>query len=124
MRKPSRKTLKAKLDKICSEIVRKRGRCQICGKKKNLQCAHIFGRRFLNTRWDLDNLLCLCPNCHINLAHQKPLLFAEFVRNILGEEKYNLLKESHYQLYKPSIFDLEIKLDVLKKMVGACGVVT
>ncbi len=116
MKKPSKKTLRNKLDKICSEIVRGRGKCQRCGKKENLQTAHVFGRTYNNTRWDLDNLLCLCPNCHINFAHKQPILFAEFVKKILGEEKYEALKESHYQVTKYTISDLEIKLKVLQEI--------
>ena len=117
MRKPTKTSLKRKLDKICSEIVRARGRCQRCGQRGNLQTAHIFGRTYLNTRWSLDNLLCLCPDCHINFAHKQPILFAEFVKKLLGEDKYNLLKEAHNQVYKPTIEDLQIKLSVLKEMV-------
>jgi 5-methylcytosine-specific restriction endonuclease McrA len=118
MRKPSRTTLKNKLDKICSLIVRGRGICQRCGKRENLQTAHIFGRTYLNTRWDLDNLLCLCPDCHINFAHKCPILFTEFVRKIRGEEKYELLKEKHNLIYKPTIDDLEIKYQILKELGG------
>jgi 5-methylcytosine-specific restriction endonuclease McrA len=107
-------TIRNKLDKIVSEIVRSRGKCQRCGTKENLQTAHIFGRTYLNTRWSLDNLLCLCPDCHINFAHKQPILFAEFVRKFLGEEKYELLKEAHYQIYKPTIDDLLTKYKVLQ----------
>jgi 5-methylcytosine-specific restriction endonuclease McrA len=117
LRKPTRSTLKNKLDKICGEIVRGRGRCQRCGKTENLQTAHIFGRTYLNTRWDIDNnLLCLCPDCHINFAHKCPLLFTEFVKKLFGEERYELLKESHNQIYKPTIYDLEIKLKILQDL--------
>jgi len=112
--KPTRASLKHRLDKRVSEIVRSRGKCQRCGKRQNLQCCHIFGRTYLNTRWSLDNLLCLCPDCHINFAHKQPILFAEFVKKILGIDKYELLKEAHNQIYKPTIEDLQIKLEVLK----------
>jgi len=115
LRTPSKKTLKRKLDLLCSKIVRARGKCQRCG-KKNVQCCHIFGRTYLNTRWDLLNLLCLCPDCHINFAHKQPILFAEFVKKTLGEDKYELLKESHNLIYKPTISDLEIKLKVLQDL--------
>jgi hypothetical protein len=117
MKKPTRSTLKNKLDKICGEIVRGRGRCQRCGKRENLQTAHIFGRTYLNTRWDIDNnLLCLCPDCHINFAHKCPLLFTEFVKKLFGEERYELLKESHNQIYKPTIEDLLIKYNILQDL--------
>jgi 5-methylcytosine-specific restriction endonuclease McrA len=109
-------TLKNKLDKLVSLLVRNRGRCQRCGKTQNLQCCHIFGRTYNNTRWDLDNLLCLCPNCHINFAHKQPILFAEFVRKILGGEKYETLKEKHNQITKYTTEDLLIKYQVLQDL--------
>ena len=115
MRKLKKTSLRNKLDKICSQIVRARGRCELCGKKENLQCCHIFGRRFLNTRWSLENLLCLCPNCHINFAHQKPILFAEWVKEYLGD-KYELLKEAHREIVKYTIDDLQTKLKVLHQL--------
>jgi len=114
-RKITKTGLTRKLDKAVSDVVRARGKCQRCG-KKNVQCCHIFGRTYLNTRWLLDNLLALCPDCHMNFAHKQPILFTEFVRKLLGEDKYNLLKEAHNLIYKPTIEDLEIKLKVLEEI--------
>lgn len=68
----------------------------------------------MNTRWDLLNLLALCPDCHINFAHKQPILFAEWVKKHLGTDKYNLLKEAHNLVYKPTLEDLQMKLDILK----------
>jgi len=108
-------TLRNKLDKICSKIVRARGRCEFCLETDNLQCCHIFSRTYNNTRWDLDNLLCLCASCHF-WSHKNPLLFAEGVMKNIGEEKYELLKEKHNQITKYTIDDLQTKLDVLKDL--------
>ena len=112
MKKPSKTTLRRKLDKICSEIVRARGKCQWCWHKENLQCCHIFSRTYNNTRWDLDNLLCLCPKCHFYF-HKNPIIFVEAVINILGKDKYDLLKEKRNQITKYTIDDLQTKLEVL-----------
>jgi len=116
MRKPTRTSLKRHLDKKVSEIVRARGKCQRCGKKTNLQCCHIFSRKYLNTRWDLDNLLCLCAGCHF-LSHAEPILFGEFVQRELGDF-YEVLKESHNLIYKPTIDDLLTKLKCLEELKG------
>lgn len=116
--KQSKRTLKNKLDKLVSQIVRSRGRCEKCGKRENLQCAHIFGRTYLNTRWLLENLLCICPDCHINFCHKQPILFTEFVRKKLGAEKYEMLKEAHNLIYKPTLEDLQTKLKVLQSLNG------
>jgi 5-methylcytosine-specific restriction endonuclease McrA len=116
MRKPTKTSLRRKLDKLCSQIVRARGCCEHCGKKINLQCCHIFGRTYNSTRWDLDNLLCLCPNCHINFAHKNPILFVEWVKAHLGRDKYNLLKEKHNQITKYTLEDLKTKLKILEEI--------
>jgi 5-methylcytosine-specific restriction endonuclease McrA len=116
MKKPSKTTLRNKLDKICSLIIRAKGSCERCGNTQNLQCCHIFSRHFMNTRWALENLLCLCPDCHINFAHKSPILFAEFVKNKIGEEAYEQLKEMHNIIAKYTIEDLQTKYKVLQTL--------
>ena len=92
IKKPSKKTLKRKADKLFSAYIRNRGVCQWCGKSDDtLQTAHIFSRRFLVTRWDELNALCLDAKCHFR-AHAEPLEFAEFVRKHLGDQAYNDLR--------------------------------
>jgi len=91
VRKITKSGLTRKLDKKVSEIVRGRGYCVKCHKTQYLQCCHIISRSHRATRWLLDNLLCLCPNCHINFAHKQPLLFSEFCKDYLGAERYSQL---------------------------------
>ena len=117
MKTPKKSTLRNKLDKLCSQIVRARGSCEKCKSKESLQCCHIFSRKYNNTRWDLDNLLCLCAKDHF-LFHAEPLYFAEWVKLHLGEEKYELLKEKHNQITKYTIEDLQIKLKVLQDIAS------
>ena len=64
VKKTSRKSLVAKLDKLVSEQVRAFGKCERCGKKETLQTAHIYSRNYKHLRWDYENLLCLCSGCH------------------------------------------------------------
>lgn len=116
MKKPSKSCLRNKLDKLTGQIVRSKGKCEFCGKKTNLQACHIFSRKYNNTRWDLDNLLCLCAGCHF-IAHAEPLLFAENVKTYLGGDKYELLKEKHNIITKYTTEDLQLKLKVLEDML-------
>lgn len=44
------------------------------------------------TRWDMDNLLCMCAGCHF-WSHKNPTLFTEFVMEYLGKERYENLKQ-------------------------------
>jgi hypothetical protein len=115
MKKPTKTTLRRKLDKICSEIVRGRGRCEWCRSKESLQCCHIFSRVYNNTRWDLDNLICLCATHHFYF-HRNPVLFGEWVIGFLGLDKYNLLKEKHNQITKYTTEDLILKYKILQDL--------
>lgn len=113
-RKISKKGLIRKLDQEVSRIVRSRGSCARCRKTDNLQTAHIFSRSLRSVRWDLDNVLALCPNCHINFAHKCPVLFTEFVREYLGKVRYLQLKIKAGMIKKWQIWELQDLLTVLK----------
>ena len=91
----TKKSLKLQADKLFSDIVRKDNICEWCGvhgEKSDFECAHIFSRRYLSTRWDLLNGLCLCHACH-RRAHNKPVEFTEFVKEYLGLISYQELRE-------------------------------
>lgn len=115
MKKLTKMYLRKKLDKIVSEIIRKRGLCEKCGSSKNLHTAHIFSRSYLSVRWDLDNCLCLCCKCHLYWAHLNPIEFVEFVKVLLGD-KYEALKEKFREITKLSEADLELKLIALQEI--------
>lgn len=73
-KKTSRQKMYAKLDKLASEIVRKRGRCVLCNKQfdpKKLNAHHWIVTKGHSTkyRWDLRNLVPLCYACHIHKIH-------------------------------------------------------
>ena len=85
-------TLRNKADKLFSLKVREIGYCRRCGQTTGLQCAHICSRRYLSTRWDLDNAMCLDSGCHIYFTHH-PIEWDLFVISCIGEEKYNALKK-------------------------------
>ena len=87
----SRRGMIRKLDTVVSKIVRARGYCLKCGSKNNLQCCHIYTRKFLSTRFDFVNLLCLCASCHAHF-HDKPLELGEFVKTMRTKKEYNELK--------------------------------
>lgn len=89
------KPLKAKADKLFSQIIRERGACERCGKgpdQAQLQCAHIISRRYNATRWDEENCLCLCGGCHF-WAHQQPIAFGLWVIEKIGQAKATELRD-------------------------------
>jgi len=85
-----KKSEKRKLDKKIFTEVRDKGKCERCGRTMNLQCCHIFSRRYKKLRHNKLNLLCFCSGCHM-WSHHNPLLFAEWVKNYLGKDKYDEL---------------------------------
>jgi hypothetical protein len=93
---PPRKKVEKELDKLCSKIVRSKGACEKCGRKTNLQCAHIFTRSYKGTRWDLENLVCLCGGCHLFWAHKDPEAFRDWLIAKMGDAKYTWLKIRAY----------------------------
>lgn len=80
------------LDKLASQIVRNKGKCERCGRDSNLGTAHIHPRTKFNVRWDLENLICFCWNCHLNWWHKYPDEAVEWSKAKLGEKKYNDLR--------------------------------
>ena len=74
MKKPTRKSLVEKLDKIFSIYIRRKdaindiATCVTCGKKDSwtkLQNGHFMSRRHYNTRWDEDNCHVQCSGCNV-----------------------------------------------------------
>lgn len=91
-----RKTLKNKLDRIVSQIVRDRGYCEYCKKRlppAKLHPHHFFSRSNLAVRWDMDNLFCLCAEHHTLShqfsAHKTPAFFVEWAKEYRGKEWYD-----------------------------------
>jgi len=107
----SKKALKAKADRLFSEWVRSQGKCEWCGSGGYLQCAHIFTRHYLSTRYSPINAVCLCSGCH-RRAHAQPVEFVEFIKDYLGEDIYEELRyEAKVRIEKatPDFFDTVIK---------------
>ena len=59
-------------DKLFSLIVRSRGACETCGSTANLQCSHIYSRRYSVVRCDELNAMCQCATCH-RRWHDRPV---------------------------------------------------
>ena len=113
-RKNERQKIKDELDKLFSIIIRDKGKCERCGKTSPLNTAHIFSRRNLATRWDKDNVLCLCVGCHF-WAHQNPIEFVEWINKLRGVSWYNKLREKANKVKKWTIPELKELLKEFEK---------
>ena len=92
-KKKTKSQLKKQADKLFSEIIRKKGACQMCGKTSNLQAAHIVTRSNLHLRYDFNNALCLCSGCHLFKWHKEPLWAVMWFQNVYPKEYKYLMKE-------------------------------
>jgi hypothetical protein len=79
--------------------------CAKCGKQyteenaRGLDCSHTFSRRFKATRWASENCVPLCMGCHL-WYHQQPTESGMWMRELMGEKAYDLLKEKKEQIVK------------------------
>jgi hypothetical protein len=114
------------LDKMASEIVRKRamarcGGCEKCGHAKTswkqLQCCHYISRTIFNTRWNLDNLAGLCCGCHRFIDRDSDAK-DELWNRLIGEDQRLMLKAQKRYKGKTDLDLVEIYLRNKVKEVG------
>lgn len=85
----------AALDKLCREtFLAQHEWCERCGQAVHLEWAHIRrrGNGQLATRWDLDNALALCRDCHTYLDDSTERM-ESFVDAQRGQGAYQDLRE-------------------------------
>ena len=83
-----RTTIEKKVYKANKELMYKRDghRCRSCNSSENLTPHHVIFRSQLGPD-DLENLICLCINCH-NAVHDRFLL----IKSVDGAVKFTRLK--------------------------------
>ncbi len=84
-------------DKTWSYNVKERDKwkCQWCGRKEKLTSDHIFSRKKLNTRWNVDNGITLCVGCHLFRKRYEPMCWALKVIEKKGMETIMKLYQIH-----------------------------
>jgi hypothetical protein len=87
-------------DIVFSKVVRARdGECLYCGKRETLECAHIYGRRAVVTRWDMMNAVTLCHHHHRYFT-ENPLAFHDWLLEEVGEVHMAILREKRNGILK------------------------
>ena len=109
-KKPSRKTLVKKCDKIVSLYIRARDKyCVVCGSPERLTNGHLFSRTAYSTRWDITkdgNCHCQCWGC--NYRHEfDPYPYMQWYRSNFGSKKLDDMHTRFKQTKKYSNVDLE-----------------
>lgn len=94
-----------------SKVVRARdGQCLYTGKRESLECAHIYGRRAIVTRWDLMNAVTLTHSAHRYFT-ENPVAFHEWLIEELGEVHMTILREKRNGILKGT---KEVRREVAK----------
>lgn len=111
----TRNQLIKELDKLVSNKVRERAewKCERCHKQytpptQGLHCSHYYSRRFLGTRWDLDNLMALCMGCHKLWEGDKQGEYTDVMKMRLDKKVFDLLRVKAYTVNKYSKQDIEL----------------
>lgn len=110
-------------DKKLKELVKLRDKyiCQRCHRdfsdnKKLYHCSHFWGENNSGTRFEMDNCIGLCYNCHYGdikngWEHNKQGEYMTFMIKWLGLKRYNELKKLAYSNVKRSEAIKQFKLN-------------
>tara|TARA_R110002167_G_scaffold366154_1_gene593274 strand:- start:2575 stop:2973 length:399 start_codon:yes stop_codon:yes gene_type:complete len=132
MAKSTTSKLKAKLDKLFSEYIRKRDsdhrgicKCISCGKEAeafggSTHAGHLFSRRYLSTRWDEKNVNSQCAYCNTFLNGNQ-LKAARGVDAKWGEGTVDELESRIHTTVKLSRTDYEEAIENIKRKIEELG---
>ena len=104
-----------RLDREWSLEVRKRCKCELCGREGDIgsfDAHHIKKRGNMATRWYIPNGVCLCKGCHRFKVHMDTFTVAELIYKLQkkrGPEWYPELAERANSIVKYNLIDLENK---------------
>lgn len=109
--KNKKKRLSMECRAICSEICKIiwKGKCATCGCEGSA-AHHFFGwKACSNVRFNFDNLIWLCADCHGRIVHQQgitePCRHALVAR--IGEDRYDELYKEAFKRHDYTLEDLE-----------------
>lgn len=110
--------LNNRLDDLWSEAIHLRDVvCRMCSRPKG-QAHHIFTRKHFATRWNLENGILLCFNCHKNIAHEQPLDFFDWLQKEGGQDWIDDLRRKAKQTVQFSKEEKQEMIEGLKKYIS------
>lgn len=117
-------SLEKELDKLFSRYIKLRDdhTCQKCGRKfwesdNGLDCSHYWNRGNLGTRYEEDNCVALCRDCHTAWEPDPDGEYTEFVKRRIGGERFEALARMARQLIKMTKADLQDKINYFKVVI-------
>lgn len=122
-KKPSRKSLVTKGDKLWAQIIKARaeGRCELCH-GEGRDSHHVEGRSPQILRWDLDNGIFLCFHCHRLGVHSPAssvqAAFREKIINLKGVSCMLNLSTLRQSSLKVTTADLKDYIEEFKQTLS------
>lgn len=113
-----KKILSDELDHLGSQVCRKlwQGYCALCGGPGNQQHHYFPKKVYPWLRWDQDNLVWTCWQCHICRIHRggEGERARDAIIKRIGQDGFDRLKERSVKHRKLSLTDLDlIKADLI-----------
>ncbi len=120
----NRQAIIKKLDKLTSLYVRQKGMdkngyntCYTCGARyhwKDMDCGHYIKRRYLHTRWDLNNVRVQCQFCNRTL-NGNYAVYEPKIKRELGVDEVQKMWDKAYDTSKISTILLYMMVDEMEK---------
>jgi hypothetical protein len=117
------KGIDKRLDDAWSLLVKLKAgnKCEVCGKRNNLNSHHVYSRSKKSTRWYVPNGICLCVGCHVFSSkfsfHKTPIEATEWLINYRGQNYIDNLRLRAYSISKLHVFEKELLLKELQKEI-------
>ncbi len=110
-----KKYLTKKLDSAWSKVILSKGKCEVCGKRENLNPHHYISRSNRRLRWDIRNGICCCVGCHLfkNESFHKNPEWGHFWMEDKRWEDLAYINVVMYEIKKWTVEDMESKLKEL-----------
>ena len=125
MKTKKKPDLKAKLDKVFSEYIRKRDtrngvfRCISCGRLlpyEQADCGHYINRKHMATRFDEMNCNAQCRSCN-RFDEGNIQGYRRGLVSLYGEQQVNLLEAKKHNFRKYSDFEYEVLIKHYKEEI-------
>ena len=125
MKTKKKPDLKAKLDKIFSEYIRKRDtrngvfKCISCGRLlpyEQADCGHYINRKHMATRFDEMNCNAQCISCN-RFDEGNIQGYRRGLVSLYGEQQVNLLEAKKHNFRKYSDFEYEVLIKHYKEEI-------
>lgn len=125
MKTKKKPDLKAKLDKVFSEYIRKRDtrngvfKCISCGRilpYEQADCGHYINRKHMATRFDEMNCNAQCISCN-RFDEGNIQGYRRGLVSLYGEQQVNLLEAKKHNFRKYSDFEYEVLIKHYKEEI-------